>query len=236
MTPPAQRYDLLVVQDLFLLAVETVPALTERLGLWARHIASLNTRSDTLASPQLREAGITFAFWCGATRQMLQDELKALGCNDPRAPVMTQDSDKLREDLVGKTVLVVEDFDINRYIMTRQLQDKGLHVIEACDGHQAVALATQRGIDLILMDIQMPGKDGITAIREIRALPAYANLPIVGFTASADKPTHDRIMATGANAVLTKPISEDGLVATIHAVLMTAASSATSSPSRYRDA
>ncbi|MEZ5580123.1 MAG: response regulator [Candidatus Competibacteraceae bacterium] len=80
------------------------------------------------------------------------------------------------------------------------------------DGDSAVARAAEPGLDLILMDIQMPGKDGIAAIREIRALPALDRLPILGFTASADKPTHQRILAAGADGVLTKPLGEVDLI------------------------
>ena len=65
----------------------------------------------------------------------------------------------------------------------------------------------------------MPGKDGIAAIHEIRALPAIDRLPILGFTASADKPTHQRILAAGADGVLTKPIGEADLVRAIRRAL-----------------
>ena len=79
---------------------------------------------------------------------------------------------------------------------------------EASDGDAAVALAAKTGLDLILMDIQMPGKDGIAAIQEIRASPTGARLPILGFTASADKPIHQRILRAGADGVLTKPLTK----------------------------
>ncbi|MEZ5584939.1 MAG: response regulator [Candidatus Competibacteraceae bacterium] len=82
-------------------------------------------------------------------------------------------------------VLVVEDFEINREVMAHQLRSQGLQVIEAADGEEAVCLALQQEIDLILMDIQMPGKDGITAIREIRQHESASTRPIIGFTASA---------------------------------------------------
>ena len=65
----------------------------------------------------------------------------------------------------------------------------------------------------------MPGKDGIAAIRDIRRLPAGDRLPILGFTASADKPTHQRILAAGADGVLTKPLGEADLVRAIRRAL-----------------
>jgi CheY-like chemotaxis protein len=69
------------------------------------------------------------------------------------------------------------------------------------------------------MDIQMPGKDGIAAIQDIRQWPTGGRLPILGFTASADKPTHQRILAAGADRVLTKPISETDLVRAVRRAL-----------------
>jgi CheY-like chemotaxis protein len=116
-------------------------------------------------------------------------------------------------------VLVVEDYAINRMIMAHQLRGNGAQVLEAGDGDTAVALAAEPGIDLILMDIQMPGKDGIAAIQDIRQWPAGRRLPILGFTASADKPTHQRILAAGADGVLTKPVSEAHLVRAVRRAL-----------------
>ena len=96
--------------------------------------------------------------------------------------------------------------------MANQLRGHGARVLEAGDGDAAVARAAEPGLDLILMDIQMPGKDGIAAIQEIRQLPAGARLPILGFTASADKPTHARVLQAGADGVLTKPLGEADLI------------------------
>lgn len=118
--------------------------------------------------------------------------------------------------LTGQRVLVVEDFEINREIMVMQLQRHGAIVLEAADGDQAVILAIHPPVALILMDIQMPGKDGITAIREIRQYPGGRTLPIIGFTASADPPTHRQILAAGADRVLTKPIGEAELIKAVH--------------------
>ncbi|MCC9000461.1 MAG: response regulator, partial [Candidatus Contendobacter sp.] len=124
--------------------------------------------------------------------------------------------------LAGKTVLVVEDYAINRTIMANQLRGNGARVREAGDGDTAVAMAAEPGLDVILMDIQMPGKDGITAIQDIRRGPTGSRLPILGFTASADKPTHQRILAAGADRVLTKPLSETDLIRAVRRALQPA--------------
>ncbi|MCB1921591.1 MAG: response regulator, partial [Candidatus Competibacteraceae bacterium] len=123
--------------------------------------------------------------------------------------------------LNGKTVLVVEDFDINRDIMTGQLRRHGLQVLEASDGDEAIQKATHPNLRLILMDIQMPGIDGIAAIQAIRTLPVGARLRILAFTASADQPTHQRAMAAGANGVLVKPLSDKELITAIYEALIT---------------
>ena len=119
----------------------------------------------------------------------------------------------------GTRVLVVDDFELNREVMVHQLRRHGLEVFEATDGDEAITLARQEEIDLILMDIQMPGKDGITAIREIRQFEKCQGIPIIGFTASADEPTHHQVIASGANQVLTKPIGEAELITSVQVML-----------------
>ena len=221
LTPPILPYDLLVVRDMLQFPSETLAELSQSFSHWACHVMCLRTRDDPLAFQRLRQQGICLALWSGVSRRTLQEELKRLFFREVPGDVGNPNLDKLRPHLDGKTVLVVEDFEINRHIMTDQLQYYGLQVVGAGDGDDAIAIVRQTALDLILMDIQMPGKDGIKAIEEIRALPAGSRLPILGFTASADKPTHQRIMAAGANGVLIKPLSEEELVTAVYQALMT---------------
>ena len=104
--------------------------------------------------------------------------------------------------------------------MTRQLRQHGRRVLEASEGDEATRIAICSDLQLILMDIQMPGTDSIAAIQAIRTLPAGAGLPILAFTASADRPTHDRAMAAGAHGVLAKPLSEEELINAVYETLM----------------
>ena len=221
LTPPISPYDLLVVRDLLRFPEETLADLCQSLRHWSRHLMCLHTRDDPPAFQRLRQQGTCLALWSGVSRSTLQEELKRLLFSEAPDNVSNPNLDKLRPHLDGKTVLVVEDFEINRHIMTDQLQYHGLQVVGAGDGDEAIAVVRQTALDLILMDIQMPGKDGIKAIEEIRALPAGTRLPILGFTASADKPTHQRIIAAGANGVLIKPLSEEELVTAVYQSLMT---------------
>lgn len=211
------RRDLLVARDLSESSDETLPAVVAGLRRRAGRLLALETRYDAEVDRRLRQAGLDLVLWSGATRDPLRAALArtffAGSVEVARSPATP------RLPLAGRTVLVVEDYDINRAIMANQLRGNGARVLEAADGDAAVERATEPGIDLILMDIQMPGKDGIAAIREIRALPALDRLPVLGFTASADKPTHRRILAAGADGVLTKPLGEADLVRAIRRAL-----------------
>jgi len=229
---PAPPYDLLVVQNLAGLAPEALGTVIAGLHRWARTLIALEVGYAAEVAQRLQHAGVAVALWSGATRAQWQAALTAVRCGLPPdpAPAAASPPEWLRTYLTGKLVLVVEDYAINRAIMTHQLQSQGLRVIEAGDGEAAVALATQSRVDLVLMDIQMPGKDGIAAIQELRQVPACARLPILGFTASADKPTYQRILDAGADRVLTKPLSEAELIVALYQALQAPATPPVAAP------
>lgn len=213
---PDPIYDLLVTRDLSELSAGMLPTVVAGLRRQANRLVVLETRCDTEVEQRLRQGGLDLILWSGVTCDPLRVALarvfqentpSTISKTDPVTPFSSP-----HRPLAGRTVLVVEDYAINRTIMAHQLRGNGARVLEASDGDSAVARAAEPGLDLILMDIQMPGKDGIAAIREIRALPALDRLPILGFTASADKPTHQRILAAGADSVLTKPLGEVDLI------------------------
>jgi PAS domain S-box-containing protein len=110
--------------------------------------------------------------------------------------------------LGGLRVLVVEDNATNRLIATRLLEQLGASAATAADGFLGVAAAAEGGFDLILMDVQMPGIDGLEAARRIRALPAPAGeTPIVALTANVLSHQRQAYLAAGMNGVVGKPIS-----------------------------
>jgi len=117
-------------------------------------------------------------------------------------------------------VLVVEDNATNRLIATRLLGSMGVSVETAQDGAEGVEAAARGGFDLILMDVQMPGMDGLEATRRIRALggPAAAT-PIVALTANAMTHQRDSYLCSGMNGLVAKPISPPALLAEIARVL-----------------
>jgi two-component system cell cycle response regulator DivK len=108
--------------------------------------------------------------------------------------------------MAGELILIVEDNDKNRKLVRDVLQHKGYVTVEAENGEDGVRLARERRPALVLMDIQLPGIDGITALGRLRADPLTRGIPVIAVTASVM--THDRqkIMAAGFDGYQPKPI------------------------------
>jgi len=109
-------------------------------------------------------------------------------------------------------VLVVEDFEDNRFMMRRLLEMSGYRVVEAVNGNQAVELATSVRPDIILMDLSLPQLDGLAATRRIRTQGGLARVPIVAVSAHDSADFHAEALAAGCNEYVTKPIDFDQLV------------------------
>ena len=117
------------------------------------------------------------------------------------------------------TVLIVEDNEKNMKLVRDILQHKGHATIEAMTGGEGVRLAVERMPDLVLMDIQLPDIDGIEALRRIRAEPALDAVPVLAVSASVMPDEQQKIVASGFDAYVTKPISLKSFVATVDRVL-----------------
>lgn len=109
------------------------------------------------------------------------------------------------------TVLVVEDYEDSRFTMRIGLEEQGFRILEASDGEQAVAVAERERPDIVLMDLQLPVLDGLTATRRIRALPELRDAVIVAVTAHNEGDWRARAHAAGCNAFVSKPIDYDWL-------------------------
>lgn len=116
-------------------------------------------------------------------------------------------------------ILAVDDSTSMRQMVVFTLKGAGHDVTEAGDGMQALQLAKGKQFDLVLTDVNMPRMDGITLIKELRALPNYKFTPILTLTteSGADKKTQGK--AAGATGWIVKPFNPDQLLATIKRVL-----------------
>ena len=114
-------------------------------------------------------------------------------------------------------ILVADDNEINRQTYTDYLQARGFQVIVAANGQEAARKAAQMKPDLILMDIQMPGIDGLQATGFIRKHPdpEVATVPIIAFTALTMPGDRERCLAAGADDYLSKPVSLPVLIKAI---------------------
>ena len=123
--------------------------------------------------------------------------------------------DVLIERYAGTTVLLVDDEPINREVASVILEDAGLVVSVAHSGHAALEWLRSHRVDLVLMDIQMPGMDGLTATRHIRAMPDGHSLPIIAMTANAFAEDEAQCMQAGMNSFVPKPIEPERFYRTL---------------------
>ncbi|POA99322.1 hypothetical protein C2134_07030 [Chromobacterium sinusclupearum] len=115
--------------------------------------------------------------------------------------------------LEGRSILVVDDDPRNLFVVTAALERHGAKLSSAVNGRRALEFLEQQRPDLVLMDIMMPEMDGYQAIAAIRANPAWVDLPVVAITAKALPAEREKILATGADDYLSKPVDYDVLVA-----------------------
>ncbi len=118
-------------------------------------------------------------------------------------------------------ILLVEDNEMNRDMLSRRLERKGHQVVIAIDGAQGVDLACQEQPDLILMDMSLPVLDGWEATRRLKAIPATQTIPIIALTAHAMAGDRERCLEAGCDDYDTKPIEFPRLLGKILAFLGT---------------
>ena len=116
-------------------------------------------------------------------------------------------------------ILLVEDDEMSRDMLCRRLARKGFEVLTAVDGVEAVKMAVDETLDLILMDLHLPLKDGFEATREIRAIPDCQDIAIIALTASAMSGDRERCLEIGCDEYDTKPVNMERLLQKIKHVL-----------------
>jgi len=116
-------------------------------------------------------------------------------------------------------ILLVEDNEMNRDMLSRRLARKGFEVMLATDGEEAVRMTVTELPDLVLMDMNLPLKDGWTAAREIRQDPRSSAIPLIALTAHAMSDDRERAIAAGCDEYETKPLDFARLLVKIAALL-----------------
>lgn len=116
-------------------------------------------------------------------------------------------------------ILLVEDNETNREMLTRRLERRGFEVINAVDGENAIAVAQAAKPDLILMDMNLPVVDGLTAMKRLKASRETSAIPIIALTAHAMAGDREKAMAAGCDDYDTKPVEFSRLMEKIKACL-----------------
>lgn len=110
------------------------------------------------------------------------------------------------------TVMVVDDYRFMRHLLIKMLEDLGFqNFLEAEDGEQALEVAKQSKVDLIVSDLQMPRMDGVEFVRQLRQVPEIATIPVLIITAEHSTKVEDEVREAGGNAFLGKPFSVEDL-------------------------
>ncbi len=118
-----------------------------------------------------------------------------------------------------KKILVVEDNELNRDMLTRRLARRGFETLVAADGRQGIAVARTQHPDLILMDMSLPELDGWEATRQIKSDPETRNIPVIALTAHAMTGDRERALEAGCDDYDTKPVEFAGLLEKIERLL-----------------
>ncbi len=116
-------------------------------------------------------------------------------------------------------ILLVEDNEMNRDMLSRRLLKKGFDLVMALDGEQAIEMANSEAPDLILMDISLPGLDGWEATRRIKAMPETRAIPVIALTAHAMAGDREKSLEAGCDDYDTKPVEFPRLLGKIEGFL-----------------
>ncbi len=118
-----------------------------------------------------------------------------------------------------KKILLVEDDEMNRDMLSRRLIKRGYEVVLAVDGEQGVAMSVSESPDIILMDMSLPGIDGWTATRQVKADETTRGIPVIALTAHAMAGDREKALEAGCDDFDTKPVELQRLLGKIEGLL-----------------
>ena len=121
--------------------------------------------------------------------------------------------------MAGELILIIEDNEKNRKLARDVLQVKGYKTIESETAEDGLKLALEKSPALVLMDIQLPGMDGITALKQLRANPQTKSVPVIAITASTMTNNRQAMLAEGFDGYQSKPISVKDFLGELERVL-----------------
>lgn len=124
--------------------------------------------------------------------------------------------------MTERNILVVEDNDMNMQLVEFLLEEGGYHIVKATSGEEALAITRggpDAAPDLILMDIHLPGMDGLSVVRAIKSDERTARIPILALTAHAMRGDKDRFLEAGCDGYISKPIDVKTFIASIERYL-----------------
>jgi two-component system, cell cycle response regulator DivK len=131
---------------------------------------------------------------------------------------------EVEENMGGELILIIEDNEKNRKLVRDVLQVKGYRTIETETAEEGLKLASVQPLALILMDIQLPGMDGITALKQLKAEAKTKSIPVIAVTASAMTYNRQTMLAEGFDGYQSKPISVKDFLGELERVLASHAS------------
>ena len=131
---------------------------------------------------------------------------------------------EVEENMGGELILIIEDNEKNRKLVRDVLQVKGYRTIETETAEEGLKLSSEQPLALILMDIQLPGMDGITALKQLKAEAKTKSIPVIAVTASAMTYNRQTMLAEGFDGYQSKPISVKDFLGEIERVLASHAS------------
>ena len=125
----------------------------------------------------------------------------------------------MKDDFLSKTILIVEDNELNMKLFNDLLESKGYNIVQTDNGLNAVELVRTHMPDLILMDIQLPEVSGLEVTKWLKADANLAHIPVIAVTAFAMKGDEEKILQGGCEAYISKPISIGKFLATIESFI-----------------